>query len=247
MFTVLILLCYNVLSEVFTLNKKIVILIPAYNPTSELIDLIKELKHNLYSHIVVVNDGSSLIYTNIFNTISNDCIIINHDKNCGKGIALKTGFNYILKNFHNISTIITVDADGQHLVKDINKLKTTANTLPNNLILGSRDFKKANIPFRNKFGNICMSLFFSFFYKIKIPDTQTGLRAIPLSFIDKLIYIKGNRYEYEQNILNYFTRHFRNNISFVKINAVYKKNQISHFKIFKDSSYIVKCLFQKND
>ena len=77
------------------MNDKIVILIPAYNPTVDLVTLVKSLKANLYSHIVIVNDGSSPSCKSLFDAISSDCVIINHEKNLGKGSALKTGFKYI--------------------------------------------------------------------------------------------------------------------------------------------------------
>ena len=229
------------------MNDDVVILIPAYNPTIDLIELIRSLKENLYSHIVVVDDGSCMSSKNIFDNISSYCVIIHHEKNCGKGVALKTGFQYILQNYHNVSTIITVDADGQHLVSDINKVKDIAVISPNNLILGCRNFNKAKVPFRNKFGNTFMSLIFNLIYKLNIPDTQTGLRAIPIQFINELLSVKGSRYEYEQNMLIYFAQNFKSSISCVNITAVYNKIQVSHFKVFQDSSYIVKCLFQKND
>lgn len=229
------------------MNDKIVILIPAYNPTVDLITLIKSLKENLYSHIIIVNDGSSPSCKSLFDAISSDCVIINHEKNLGKGSALKTGFKYIKENYNNISTIITVDADGQHLISDINRVKNLAISKPNNFILGCREFKKAKIPFRNRLGNTFMSLLFHLIYKVDIPDTQTGLRAFPLSSISELLNIRGFRYEYEQNMLIYLIKNFKNNISCININAVYKQKQVSYFKVFKDSISIVKCLFLKSN
>ena len=229
------------------MNDKIVILIPAYNPTVDLITLVKNLKENLYSHIIIVNDGSSLSCKSLFDAISSNCVVINHEKNLGKGCALKTGFKYIERNYNNISTIITVDADGQHLISDINKVKNLAISKPNNFVLGCREFKKSKIPFRNRLGNALMSLIFHLVYKVNIPDTQTGLRAFPVSSVSKLLTIRGFRYEYEQNMLIYFVKNFRSNISCVNIAAVYKQKQVSYFKVFKDSVSIVKCLFLKSN
>ena len=227
------------------MNTKIIILIPAYNPTIDLINLVKDLKNNLYENIVVVNDGSSESYMSIFDTISNFCTTIHHSKNCGKGKALKTGFEYIYNNYQNNYICITVDADGQHLVKDINKVRNFALKNKNHLVLGCRNFKEAKVPFRNRIGNLFISLFFNLIYKVKLQDTQTGLRAIPSIYIPELLNIKGTSYEYEQNMLIYFVKNFKEKISYVTITAVYNKNQSSYFNIFKDSIKILKCVFKR--
>ena len=45
-------------------------------------------------------------------------VVLTHALNYGKGRALKTAFNYVLNNYKDVVGVITVDSDGQHLVKD---------------------------------------------------------------------------------------------------------------------------------
>lgn len=136
-------------------KNKIVILIPSLNPGRELIPYIDELIKDNYVNIVVINDGSAKEYDSIFNEIElkEECTLLKHEKNYGKGKAIKTGLEYILNN--NINNryvgVITADSDGQHLPKDITKVAEVMIENPNSLILGTRDFKNPNVPAKSSF------------------------------------------------------------------------------------------------
>ena len=88
------------------MKEKLIILIPAYEPTTKLLDLLKKLKkENLTT--IIVNDGSNNTYDEIFNEAKKYAYILKHDANKGKGRALKTGIEYIQKNFNKDYVIIT--------------------------------------------------------------------------------------------------------------------------------------------
>ena len=212
------------------MKESIVILIPAYNPNGVLIELIKLLYQNDVI-LLVVNDGSN--DTKIFSQIEKYCKVIHNEKNLGKGKALKVGLSYILKNYSNIIGVITADADGQHLVKDINKLKMELQKLNNEVILGVRNFKTKNIPFRSKVGNRIINYLFKIRTGVKLKDTQTGLRGIPLEYVKRIIEISGDRYEYEINVLKLLAKEAK--IKEVDIETVYEKNIKSEFRTIKDS------------
>jgi YidC/Oxa1 family membrane protein insertase len=140
---------------------------------------------------------------------------------------------------------VTVDADGQHLIKDI---IATCNLMAetNRIVLGCRDFSGKNVPARSKFGNNCTIALMRLFFGMKISDTQTGLRAFPKDVIPELIHVDGDRYEYETHMLFYMNKH---NLPFeeVKIETVYiEENSSSHFRPIRDSlriySLIIKYL-----
>lgn len=86
----------------------------------------------------------------LFNFIDILNIIIKHDTNKGKGMALKTGFKYCLENEKTIKGMITLDADGQHTIEDVNKIYEKFRSNNTNVILGSRDFSGKDIPLRSK-------------------------------------------------------------------------------------------------
>ena len=153
------------------------ILIPTYEPTIKLIKLIEEIQDLTQIPIIVVNDGSDKKYQEIFKTIQEKHIkILTHDNNKGKGEALKTGIQYLLQ-IGDTQGCVCADSDGQHRAKDIVKIAQELQASKKDMILGVRNFKGNEIPFRSKFGNTLSKILFHEMTGERIIDTQTGLRA----------------------------------------------------------------------
>ena len=73
---------------------KSVLLIPAYNPSGTLLNLVESLTNN-FTKIVIIDDGSIRNESKkTFKELENHSkiIVLNHNLNLGKGKALKTGF-----------------------------------------------------------------------------------------------------------------------------------------------------------
>lgn len=217
------------------MKKDITILIPALNPDKKMVTLISNLIKNNFTNIIVVNDGSNKEHLDFFKQIEKHATILTHAINLGKGRALKTGFNYYLNNNSDCIGVITVDADGQHQIEDINKIYLKLKENPDNLILGARTFNQKNVPFRSKFGNIITKKLFNFLTGLKIQDTQTGLRAIPNVYLEKLLSIDGERFDFEMNMLMY-TKQENITVLEENIETIYlEENKSSHFNPFTDS------------
>lgn len=225
---------------------RIPIIIPSLEPDTKLIQLCKDLKDAGLNDIVVVNDGSSKEYDSIFKEVGSviQSKILVHPVNKGKGAALKTAFNELLKD-DDVIGCITADSDGQHTPKDIQRLMDTFKQNQNALILGVRNFNQENVPFRNKFGNKLSIQLFSILGGVKVSDTQTGLRAIPRNFMKELIMIKEDRFEFETKML-IMTRN-KYPIKEITIETVYeeKENYVSHYNPIKDSIKIGKILIKQ--
>jgi glycosyltransferase involved in cell wall biosynthesis len=228
------------------------IVIPAYQPKSNLLELIASLlktadkSQEIDAKIIVVNDGStdaesaevfakiSLIFKNV--------ILLHHKKNLGKGTALKTAFIYIKENFDSPTWVVTADADGQHLASDIWKI-VEAGISSKTPTIGVRIFNK-NVPLRSLLGNIITHFLFNFAHKKKISDTQSGLRGFYSNEIPSLLALKSRGYAFELDALIYFT-----NISKVReipITTVYEPgNPTSHFRPLLDSVAIYAVLFRQ--
>ncbi len=225
---------------------KYVPLIPCYNPNEKLLDIISELVKTGFKDIIVVDDGSN--DKKIFNIVkkNKNCILITHDKNKGKGMALKSGINYYLdKLINKYEGIVSIDCDGQHLVSDMilvgNKMISS-----NNFTLGVRMFDGKNVPIRNRLGNKITSFVFKILFKKHIKDTQTGLRGFPNRLLKLIKNCDGERYEYEINMLIDMVIN-KEEIEEVKIETIYnkEKNKYSYFKPFKDSYDIYKVMFRR--
>ncbi len=211
------------------------VLIPAFEPDERLIRLVTELKSKSDYNIVIVNDGSDETFDYIFETVKNiGCTVLIHKINRGKGMALKTGFAYILDNGDKNSGVVTADADGQHLVDDIIRVANFIPASQKNIVLGVRKFI-GNVPLRSTIGNAITRAVFSLVSGEKISDTQTGLRGLPFSILPWLISLEGERFEYEMNML---LKAKAAGIKFtqVDIETVYiAGNMSSHFRTIRDS------------
>lgn len=222
-----------------------VVLIPSLNPDEKLVELVKNLKNEHFENIVVINDGSSAKCDYIFDEIKKLCTIISHEINLGKGAALKTGIAYVKENLSNCRGIITADSDGQHSIADIKKLSDALITDKRELLLGVRNFDECGIPPKSEYGNKITRNFFKLLYGIKITDTQTGLRGIPACLYDWALSLKGDRFEYETNML-INTKINSISIKEIEIQTIYEnQNEGTHFRPIHDSIRIYSLLLQQ--
>lgn len=217
---------------------KRIALIPSYEPDSHLFPLVEELHENGFS-IVVVNDGSGKDYQLFFDELPDYVTVLEYEENRGKGYALKYGLDYIEGNNKDEYTIVTLDSDGQHKVSDAIKICEESEKEKDALILGSRKFDKS-CPFKSRFGNFMARLSFFIFTRKRLYDTQTGLRAWNSKLMDQFRLVKGDRYEYEMNVLLECTKH-KIPIKEVTIATIYiDDNKGTHYNAFKDTMRIFK-------
>ena len=228
-------------------NSKVLVIIPALNPDAKLITYIDDLIRNKFNKILVINDGSVKECNNIFERINKkkECIIITHIKNEGKGKAIKDGLKYFLKmkNINEYLGVITVDCDGQHLIKDVISIYNEMKKDSKSLFLGARDFFSKDVPNKSKFGNKITSKTLKILYGKKIVDTQTGLRGIPTKIVKELVDLPGNRYEYETNMLIECILK-KVNVMEIPIETIYIENNANtHFRPILDSISIYGRIF----
>ncbi len=214
----------------------VTILIPAYNPDEKLLRLLPKLKEK-FPHIVLVDDGSETgkeIFQRATPFVEK---ILVHEKNRGKGAALKTGLAWLGER----SDVITADADGQHTPEDIAKIAEALKRQRNGLVLGVRAFG-GKVPFRSRFGNFWTRWFFFLMTGLMIRDTQTGLRGIPKGIVSRVVAIPGARYEYEMAMLADARNHESKPIQ-IPIETIYiDENATSHFNPIKDTIRIYRSL-----
>ncbi len=211
------------------------IVIPAYKPDEKLIGLIQSLRSLTDATLVVVNDGSDVVYDEIFHRVKElGCTLLVHPENRGKGAAMKTAFRYLAENAEKDEIICTADADGQHLPKDILRCLEEAKAHPDSLVIGGRAFR-GEVPFRSRFGNAVSRWTFRILMGVKVHDTQTGLRAFHASMIPNMLKVKADRYEYEMQILCNAAKN-KTPLREIEIETVYlDENKSSHFNPLRDA------------
>lgn len=214
---------------------KITVLIPAYKPSEQLKKFIGELSKCGFAGIIVVDDGSGKEYTNIFEAAEQSgALILRHAINMGKGRALKTAINHYLSNSDGGLGVVTADADGQHLVKDIVRVAKELLASQDTMVLGSRKFI-GDIPLKSRLGNNITKTVYGIVSGRKISDTQTGLRGLPQSSLEKILRLRGEFYDYEMNMLMEL-KPMGLSVKEIEIETVYiNDNENSHFNPIKDS------------
>lgn len=217
-------------------HDEIAVLIPSLDPDEKLVKLVEELHHE-FTHIIIVNDGSSEEYDSYYQEAQErfGCDIFTHYRNLGKGRSLKDAFNYILTSYPQLIGIVSVDSDGQHSVPDTIRVAEQLLKRPDALILGCRNFSEADIPFRSRFGNVMTRHVMGLLCGIHISDTQTGLRGFSRTLMAEFLDTKGERFEYEMNMLLDAKEQGIAMIE-VPISTIYiEENATSHFNPLLDS------------
>lgn len=225
--------------------KETYVIIPALEPERQLLEYLKELCARIQGRVVLVDDGSGPDYAEIFQQAVRleSCVVLTHERNLGKGCALKTGFSYAKKESGVHCLILCADSDGQHEVQDMIRLCAIAEKYPGTLVLGERDFSGPGIPWRSAFGNRITSWTFFLARGVWLADTQTGLRALDGTLLEWLLQVPGERFEYEMEMLSSCVKKGVP-IRTEKINTIYVDgNEGSHFRPIRDSVRVMHVLF----
>lgn len=220
-----------------------IVLIPAYEPGAHLEPLVVALlAADPDLEVVVVDDGSGPAFAPVFDGVrAAGAAVLHHERNRGKGAALKTGLAHVLEQ-HPGDDAVTADADGQHTVTDIlriaDALRADAGADRRAIVLGCRAFS-GEVPLRSRAGNAFARGLFRLAAGWRLSDTQTGLRGIPATAVAWMREQPGERFEYEQNVL---LRCRRAGLATreLPIATVYlEHNASSHFRPVADSLRIV--------
>jgi len=163
------------------------IVIPALNEAEGIGRVLDELSGVLMGerYMVVVVDGRSTDGTDEIARKKGAQVI--YQRNKGYGDALKTGFYYARKRL-NANVIAMMDADLTYDPKDIPRLVGPILRDEADLVVGDRfaGMQEGAMPFVNRVGNRLISLFARVTLRLKVQDTQCGLRAFRSELVDSL-------------------------------------------------------------
>ena len=152
---------------------KITVGIPAYNEEKTIAKIIVKLKKTV-DQIIVCDDGSTDSTSEIAESLG--ATVIKHAKNSGYGMAIRSIF---LKSREiNADILVTLDADGQHKIEDINKIIKPVVDGEADISIGSRFLKEDNnTPGYRKLGVKIITKVTNSSLSEKITDAQSGFRA----------------------------------------------------------------------
>lgn len=175
----------------------VAIVIPAYNESEVIEEVIREIQKTGDHQIIVVDDGSK--DATFEKAVSSPGVIaLRHRINRGKGAATKTGI--VAANRLGADIVVTMDGDGQHDPTDIEALIKPIVDGDCDVVLGARPKVKGEMPvikiIANKIGNIVTWLL----YGLHVSDSQSGLRAYS-RYAAMIIDTKADKYEYDSKVI----------------------------------------------
>jgi glycosyltransferase involved in cell wall biosynthesis len=183
---------------------KIAAIVPVFNHAGTVGRVIEEVRAAMVEvgeggGVIVVDDGCTDGSSDVLRGMAGITLLV-HSCNGGKGRALMTAFRHA--ESLGCTHAVTVDADGQHCVSDVERLVEVAREFPDDVVIGQRDLESAgeNVPARSKKGRDAATFWLRIQTGRHIPDSQCGLRVYPLKHVLKGRY-RFWRFDFETEVL----------------------------------------------
>jgi len=211
------------------MKKKIAIIIPAYNEAPVISKVLEELPdmitvgHITYRTLIIVIDDGSTDNTATEVLRRKNVYLINHILNSGAGAATRTGLVFAKQQDCEFAT--TMDADGQHHVDDVIKIIIAIVQGQADLIIGSRLLNTQGMPWYRVLGNKGLSLLTFLLFGVFVSDSQSGLRALNKTALNKISFRSNNFAFCSEMILK--AKQQKLKIKEIPIRAIYTKYSLS--------------------
>ena len=181
---------------------KISVVIPVYNEkstVSTIVDTVRNVELPIEKEIIIIDDGSSDGTTAVVEDLRSqyNLVLISHEKNRGKGAALRSGFEAATGDI-----VIIQDADLEYSPEEYPKLIAPILDGKADVVYGSRFVgSEAHrvIYFWHMVGNKFLTLLSNMFTNINLTDMETCYKVFSKKIIDQ-ITICENRFGFEPEI-----------------------------------------------
>ena len=203
-------------------------LIAAYNEERHVADVVRGTAR-FASPVFVVDDGSTDRTGSV--AAAAGAIVIAHDRNRGKGCAIRTGLERVLAE--PSSHVLLLDADLQHDPDEIPTLIDCAEHGAGDFILAERDFSKAAMPAPRFYSNVIGSRILSHFVGATIGDSQSGFRLIRTGCL-RQVRLTAAGYEIETEMIIKLARAGAH-IDRVMVRRLNYQNARSHMRPVRDT------------
>lgn len=193
--TIYIIICANLAERMLRLS----VIIPAYNEKDTIKEIIARVRAvELHDEIIVVDDGSSDGTREILKQLdlAEDLTVLFHDKNSGKGAAVRTGIQRASGDI-----ILIQDADLEYDPREYPALLQPILEGRAQVVYGSRFLggpRKAMF-FSHMLGNKLLTLITNLLYDTILSDMETGYKVFRAEVV-KGMPLRSRRFEFEPEI-----------------------------------------------
>ena len=217
---------------------RVLVIIPALNAEPSIGRVIAECRA-VCEQVVVVDDGSTDGTARVAREAGAD--VVSHPKNRGKGAALKTAFAYALD--HGFDAVVTLDADGQHLPKEIPKFVAAREQTGAHLVIGGRAHLFQEMLPRRRFANRMSSWFIARVSKTGVTDSQSGFRLYSAELL-RSVHLHSDGFDLESEVIvRAGCNHFK--VITIPIDLGFVDGlSTSHYKPLQDSLRIAWTVFR---
>lgn len=234
-------------------------LLCAYNESKNIVSVIQNIRENIRENIkqgykiIIVNDGSTDDTLLQIKKIQNDDIIVlNHDKNLGLGLAIKTGIKYLSNVINEDDIVITMDADNTHPVEVVYQMLQEY-AKGNEVIIASRycpGGQQLGVPLYRKFISWSAKLILTNLFPYKnVRDYTSGYRLYSGRVVKNLIELYEDNFITQKNFvvqLEILVKLFKINPKVAEVPLkieYYKKYGKSKLKIIKNLLSYIETIF----
>jgi glycosyltransferase involved in cell wall biosynthesis len=177
------------------MTERVMVLIPAFNAAKSVGDVIRASKE-FVRDVVVINDGSRDDTASVARAAGAE--VVDHPQNRGKGAALKTGFARAIKNGYDV--VVTLDADGQHLPREIPKFLKSREETKADLIIGGRSHLFGEMLPRRRLANRFSAWSIAKASKTGITDSQSGFRLYSANLL-RSVRLRTDGFDLESEVI----------------------------------------------
>ena len=166
---------------------KIAILVPAYNEAENIglvLDQMPAEVCGMATETLVVDDGSRDGTGDV--AAQHGAVVARHVTNRGGGAALRTGYRLMVES--GAEVVVTLDADGQHLPAEMERLVKPVLDGEVDMAHGSRVLGHADSNhFARELGIVFFNRLVSFITRTKVSDCSNGYRAVRTTVLPQLV------------------------------------------------------------
>ena len=196
---------------------KIIAAIPAYNEEKYIGSIV--LKARQYADTVIVVDDGSTDQTAYVAKLAG-ASVIQHEQNKGKGVSIRRILAEAKKR--NPDILVLLDADAQHNPDEIPDLLKPIVSEGFDLVIGSRERQRLNIPRYRRFGQRVLSYFSRLLSGEKVLDSECGFRAFSPKAVAEL-KLKQDGFAVEAEMISAATEKALK-VTEVPISAIYTRD-----------------------